>query len=238
MNFTDMQFIYLLPNSITTLNLFFGFYAIVNCLQGNVSVAFWSIIFAGFCDMLDGQIARLTKTTSDFGLQYDSLSDLVSFGVAPSLILYQWQLKAFSHWGFLVCFFFMISGALRLARFNVMTQNKGSGLYSHGLPITIAASTLTSFGIFCEHRLITDQLSYITLFLTLLLSFFMLSSLKFFSLKKIKIGSNKPLYFTLFICLSCFIVFPIGEAFFLSFLSYLAISFWVNVLNLFQGINK
>ena len=115
--------IYLLPNLITTGALFSGFYAIISSMSGVLENAAIAIIIAGFLDALDGRIARLTNTQSEFGVQYDSLSDLVAFGVAPAVLMFSWVLSDLGKFGWLVAFLYMACAALRLARFNTKPDN-------------------------------------------------------------------------------------------------------------------
>src|SRR4051812_40632505 len=110
-----MKKVFIIPNLVTTANLFCGFFSIVASIHGEFADAPWAIVVAGLFDVLDGGIAGMTNATSRFGIQYDSLSDLVSFGVAPAILLYQWALQPFDRLGWLACFFFMTCGALRLA---------------------------------------------------------------------------------------------------------------------------
>ena len=130
--------VYLLPNLITTGSLFAGFYAIVAAMDGRFYAAAWAILVALILDGLDGRIARLTQSTSGFGVQYDSLADLVSFGVAPGILAYLWALKDFKQFGWAAAFLFVVCGALRLARFNVQ-QGSFDPRYFNGLPIPAAA---------------------------------------------------------------------------------------------------
>lgn len=137
--------IYILPNLITTGNLFFGFFSIVKGLQGNFLWASGAILLAAIFDVLDGRVARMTKSTSEFGVQYDSLCDLVSFGLAPALLMYQSGLNELGRLGWIVCFLFLACGALRLARFNVQSSiGKASGDFT-GLPIPMAAGVVACF---------------------------------------------------------------------------------------------
>ena len=117
--------IYLLPNLLTTGCLFFGFYAVVAAIDKNFDHAGLAVFLAMICDTLDGRIARLTGTESAFGKEYDSLADMVAFGVAPAIVAYQWGMVRIAeyghHWGrfgWLACFFYAVAAALRLARFN------------------------------------------------------------------------------------------------------------------------
>jgi CDP-diacylglycerol--serine O-phosphatidyltransferase len=137
--------VYILPNLITTGNLFFGFFSIIKSLNGQFGWAAAAIFLAAIFDVLDGRVARLTKGTSEFGVQYDSLCDCVSFGVAPAFLMYQFGLLELGRIGWVACFMFMACGALRLARFNVLSSiGKASGDFT-GLPIPMAAITVASF---------------------------------------------------------------------------------------------
>lgn len=137
--------VYILPNLITTGNLFFGFFSIVRSMNGQFGWAAGAIFLAAIFDVLDGRVARLTKGTSEFGVQYDSLCDCVSFGVAPAFIMYKFGLSDLGRVGWVTCFLFMACGALRLARFNVLSSiGKASGDFT-GLPIPMAAIAVASF---------------------------------------------------------------------------------------------
>src|SRR3989338_10848505 len=136
--------VYVLPSLFTTASMFCGFFSIIRSINSfNSSVthftdAAWAIIIAVFFDGIDGRIARLTKTTSRFGVEYDSLSDLLSFGIAPAILMYVWGLKPYGRLGWLAAFLYFVCGALRLARFN--TQNPSNAKrYFKGLPIPCAA---------------------------------------------------------------------------------------------------
>jgi len=139
-----MKKIYLVPNIVTTANMFCGFYSIVASHHGEHLTAAWAIIVAGIFDMLDGRIARLARATSSFGVEYDSLSDLISFGVAPAFLIYTWALEPYGRLGWLAAFLFVACGALRLARFNVMGSEAPKSDFQ-GLPIPGAAGGIASF---------------------------------------------------------------------------------------------
>jgi CDP-diacylglycerol--serine O-phosphatidyltransferase len=137
--------VYILPNLITTGNLFFGFFSIVKGLQGNFLWASGAILLAAIFDVLDGRVARMTNSQSEFGVQYDSLCDLISFGAAPALLMYKAGLSEAGRLGWIVCFLFLACGALRLARFNVQSSiGKASGDFT-GLPIPMAAGVVACF---------------------------------------------------------------------------------------------
>lgn len=133
----------LLPSLLTTMNLFCGFFSVVKSLSGDYVAAGWAILFAGVFDLLDGRIARLAKAESEFGIEYDSLVDLASFGLAPSILIYTWSLAPLGKLGWLAAFLFFSCGALRLARYNVQVDNIEEHRFQ-GLPIPMAASTLAT----------------------------------------------------------------------------------------------
>lgn len=139
--------LFILPNAFTVSSIFCGMYAILHGLTGNTPESLYesaiAVFFACFFDTFDGRVARLTKTQSEFGVQLDSLADVISFGVAPALLVYKWALLPLGSIGFLGVFFYAACGAVRLARFNVMAaRDNGSGEYFTGLPIPLAASVL------------------------------------------------------------------------------------------------
>lgn len=140
---------FVLPNLFTVSSIFCGFYAVVLCTDDpsprQLYRAALSVFFAMFFDMFDGRVARLTRTQSEFGVQLDSLADLVSFGVAPALLLYRWSLSELGLVGLFVSFAFVACGALRLARFNVIAaRDRGASKYFLGLPIPLAAGTVVA----------------------------------------------------------------------------------------------
>jgi CDP-diacylglycerol--serine O-phosphatidyltransferase len=142
--------IYVLPNAVTTASLFCGFLSIVASTNQDYVKAAWFILLALIFDGLDGRVARATHTQSEFGVQYDSLSDLVSFGAAPALLAYRWALVPFESLGWFAAFTFLACGALRLARFNVHTETVPSDKFE-GLPIPAAAAFVASFVLLYYH---------------------------------------------------------------------------------------
>lgn len=179
-----MRKIYIVPNLITTANLFCGFYAITEAIQFEYVSAAWSILAAAVFDALDGRVARLAKATSKFGVEYDSLSDLVSFGIAPGILLYQWAFAPYGRLGVLAAFLFATCGALRLARFNVTTASLPKGFFL-GLPIPGAATAVATLVIahdaFGEFTLPSLGVVAWSVFLSLL----MVSTLRFPSFKEL-----------------------------------------------------
>jgi len=135
--------VYLLPNLLTTCGLFAGFYSIIATMDGAYQTAALCILVAHVFDGLDGRIARLTRSTSRFGIEYDSLSDVIAFGVAPGILVYRWALVPWGHWGWLAASLYVACGALRLARFNVQSDSSEHRTFV-GLPIPAAADTVAS----------------------------------------------------------------------------------------------
>ncbi len=176
--------IYLLPNIFTSLNIFCGFYAVIVSIDGKFLKAALAIIIAGVFDNLDGKIARATKTTSKFGVEYDSLADLISFGLAPGVMMYLWALKPLGRIGWLAAFLFMVCGALRLARFNTQVGSI-SGDHFVGLPIPAAAG-MNSVTILIFHKFSIEGTSYpiFLLMMVYLLSYLMVSTIRYDSFKK------------------------------------------------------
>jgi CDP-diacylglycerol--serine O-phosphatidyltransferase len=174
--------IYILPNIFTSLNLFCGFYAVIASINGKFVAAAIAILIGVMFDMLDGKIARATNTTSQFGLEYDSLADLVSFGLAPGVMAYMWALKPLGRIGWLAAFLFMACGALRLARFNSQVETTSSD-YFVGLPIPAGASMVATTVLFC-HRFNFAGNPIVILVMLYALSFLMVSTVKYNSFKK------------------------------------------------------
>ena len=192
--------LFVLPSLVTLSSVFCGFDAIRIAATSTGPDDFYRasllIIFAMFFDMLDGRVARMTKTQSAFGLQIDSLADIVSFGVAPAIVVYQWSLKHHPTAGLLASFAFVACGAIRLARFNVLSMGESGkptkpGKYIVGLPIPGAAGILISI-VVANHAsgssLAEEAWSWPVLGLTLLLAFLMVSTIPFRSFKDIKLN--------------------------------------------------
>jgi CDP-diacylglycerol---serine O-phosphatidyltransferase len=183
--------IYILPNLFTTLNLFCGFYAIIASVNGQFYAAGVSILIAAVFDALDGKVARATRTTSRFGVEYDSLADVISFGLAPGLMMYLWVLKPLGRLGWLAAFLFMACGALRLARFNTQVNTVKSDFFV-GLPIPAAASMLSVTVLICHRLGLEVNINKIAMLVLLYcLSFLMVSSIKYNSYKKPELFKKK-----------------------------------------------
>ena len=184
---------FLLPNLFTTAALFCGFYAVVAALSGNLDHSAVAIFIAMLLDGMDGRVARMTNTQSDFGAEYDSLSDVICFGVAPALVMYSWSLVNLGKLGWLVAFLHTVCTAIRLARFNV----KSSAVMNefHGLPCPSAAGLLAAIVWSCYDSNIlgnATMLPQLIAVVSVMLSFFMVSTLSYPSFKTVKLKGNLP----------------------------------------------
>ncbi len=193
---------YLLPNLFTTAALFAGFYAIVASINGGYFGAAVAIYIAMVLDGMDGRIARLTNTATDFGAEYDSLSDMISFGLAPALVMYQWSLVTLGKLGWLAAFIYTSAAALRLARFNTQVGSADKH-YFQGLPSPAAAALLAGIVWLGEDYGFTDGklLSPFTILLTLLASLLMVSNIRYHSLKTFDFKGRVPFVTGLFVVL-------------------------------------
>jgi CDP-diacylglycerol--serine O-phosphatidyltransferase len=188
----DKKGIYILPNLFTSCSLFCGFYAIIATIQGRYDPAAVAILISSIFDGLDGKIARFTNTTSQFGAEYDSLSDLVAFGVAPGLLAFEWSLKSFGRLGWLAVFLYIICGALRLARFNIQKNNLESHHFK-GLPIPGAAILIATLVLFINSLGGLTVNKYIFIIsIIYLLSFLMVSTIDYLSFKELELFKQKP----------------------------------------------
>lgn len=186
--------VYLLPNLCTTASLFCGFYSVVKSLSGDFTSAAWAILLAGVFDLLDGRIARLAKAESAFGIEYDSLVDLASFGLAPGILVYTWSLYGMRKLGWLAAFLFFACGALRLARFNVQHDDVELEFFQ-GLPIPLAAYVLATYVIFYHHMSVfPPEGSIFVVVLTILLAFLMVSTIRYRSMKVIDIRRRNSFF--------------------------------------------
>ncbi len=178
--------VYILPNLLTTASLFAGFMGILWAMQGRYESCALAILVSTLFDGLDGKIARLTRTTSEFGVQYDSLCDLVAFGVTPALLLYHWQLNLYGRLGLMACFLLLACGALRLARFNVQSAITSKKFFI-GLPIPAAGcivATLVLAAPYLPEVIQENTLPLGSLILAYGLSFLMVSRVRYASFKE------------------------------------------------------
>jgi CDP-diacylglycerol--serine O-phosphatidyltransferase len=223
--------VYLLPNTITLCGMFAGFYAILSAINGNFLHAAWAIVIANIFDGLDGWIARLTNTTTRFGIELDSLSDLVAFGVAPAIMIYKWALIPFGKLGWAAAFLFVACGALRLARFNVQTGAPGSKAFK-GMPIPGAATIIASIVIFYyEFWTGIPEKNIFFPVITILLSLLMVSTLRYHGLKEVDFRERKPFWVLIVFVLVLFVllIHP-STAIFIFAMAYL---FWGIIENIY-----
>jgi len=199
-NFSDesrrRRSIYLLPNVFTTANLFAGFYAVVQAINGRFEIAAIAIFVAMIFDGMDGRVARLTNTQSAFGEQYDSLSDMTSFGIAPALVMYQWSLQGLGRWGWLAAFIYVVGAALRLARFNTNIAVVDKRFFQ-GLPSPAAAALLAGFiWVAIDNRLQlgTGTISWCAFIITVYAGIAMVSNTPFYSGKSFALGHSVPFW--------------------------------------------
>ena len=201
--------IYVLPNLFTTANLFCGFYAVIASMKEMYEIAAVTILIAVVLDSLDGRIARITHTTSKFGAEYDSLCDLVTFGVAPAILVYNWSLLSYGKWGWLVAFLFVVCGALRLARFNVQIGVIDSRVFN-GLPIpggaaVVATGVLLFYYLGGDGRFPDPSIMIGVVAIAL----FMVSSIKYYSFKDLHYFLRKP--FMSFVLIVVILVIVVAE---------------------------
>lgn len=183
--------IYILPNLMTIGNLFCGFFSIIMTFQGDFKSASIAIVVAALFDQLDGRLARLTRATSKFGAELDSLCDLVSFGVAPAMLMYQWSLSPFGRLGMMAAFLFAACGALRLARFNVQVGVVEKN-YFQGLPIPMAAGIVASSYLAFQDMQWRALKSIPLLAMTILLAIVMVSNFRYRSFKDLDLKQRLP----------------------------------------------
>ncbi len=187
--------IYILPNLFTTGSLFAGFYSMVATLGGDYRTAAIWVLVSSIFDGLDGKVARATGTTSKFGVEYDSLADLVAFGVTPGLLMYSWALKPFGRLGWLAAFLFVVCGALRLARFNVQVNTVESKRFV-GLPIPAAASMVSATVLLFYHFGWPSSYKKLAILVLIYsLAFLMVSNIKYYSFKDPGIIRRQPFAF-------------------------------------------
>lgn len=187
--------IYLLPNLLTTAALFSGFYSVIAAMKGLFDIAAIAIFIAMIADMLDGRVARMTNTQSAFGAEYDSLSDMLAFGIAPALLVYSWSLANLGKLGWLVAFLYTAATALRLARFNTQVSDQDKR-YFQGLPSPAAAAVVTSMIWLGYESDVVDgtSLAIPAAILTVMVAALMVSTVRYYSFKQIDFKGKVPFF--------------------------------------------
>lgn len=200
--------IYLLPNLFTTAALFSGFYAIVQAMNGNFEYSAIAVFIAMVLDGLDGRVARLTGTQSEFGAEYDSMSDMVSFGVAPALIVYEWALKEMNQWGWIIAFIYCACAALRLARFNTNIEVVDKRFFQ-GLPSPAAAALIAGLvWVMLDFHVQGSDVKWLACIVTLFAALTMVSNIPFYSGKEINLRRRVPFVTVLLLVLFFFVLIP------------------------------
>jgi CDP-diacylglycerol--serine O-phosphatidyltransferase len=195
--------IYLLPNLFTTGALFAGFYAIVQAMNSRYEHAAIAVFIAMVLDGLDGRVARMTRTQSEFGAEYDSLSDMVCFGVAPALIMYEWALQGFGRMGWIIAFIYCVGAALRLARFNTNIDVVDKR-YFQGLPSPAAAALVVGFIWVSDDFQISrvETVRWLAALLTLYAGLTMVANVPFYSFKDFNLRRSVPFWAILLVVLA------------------------------------
>ena len=224
-----------IPNLFTAMNMFCGFFSIINTSQQKYFYAAWLIIIAAIFDMLDGLVARLTKSSSEIGVELDSLSDIVSFGTAPAFLIYSIYLFQYEVWGILISSSLLIAGGFRLARFNVQLVGFDKKFFK-GLPIPTAAIVLTSFMLtfYKSGEGFTEFYQSLIIPLVILLSLLMVSKIKYDTLPNISVAGfkEKPATSIFLILAAVAMIITKGKALFYIFVFILVFGIFRHVYNL------
>ncbi|MBI3898049.1 MAG: CDP-diacylglycerol--serine O-phosphatidyltransferase [Gammaproteobacteria bacterium] len=201
--------IYILPSLFTTANLFAGFYAIAQSMNGNFELAPLAIFVAMLLDTIDGRVARLTHTESEFGFHYDSLVDMVSFGLAPALIMYQWALAGMGKLGWLAAFIYAAGAGLRLARFNALASKPASDKrYFRGLPSPSAAALVVGFvWVLYTTGVPGRDISILALVVTVVSGLLMVSNIRYRTFKDLDMRGRMPFVAVIIVPLVFVLVF-------------------------------
>ncbi|HFE37116.1 MAG TPA: CDP-diacylglycerol--serine O-phosphatidyltransferase [Gammaproteobacteria bacterium] len=223
--------IYLLPNLFTTGCLFSGFYAILSAMSGHFEQAAIAIFVAMVLDGLDGRVARLTNTASEFGVQYDSLADMVSFGLAPALIMYQWAFVGLGKLGWAVAFAYVAGTALRLARFNTQAEVADKRFFQ-GLPSPSAAAVVAGLiWMSVDNGLTGEDIKVIALLVTFAAGLFMVSNFRYYSFKEVDFKGKVP-FVTMLLLVLVFVFITLDPPqilfglFFIYMMSGLILTLW------------
>ena len=212
---------YILPNMFTAASIFVGIFSMVSAIKGDYELAAWLVVLALIFDALDGRVARLTNTCSRFGVEFDSLADIVSFGVAPALLIYMYIGHDFGRIGIVVSAMYVVLGAIRLARFNVTTSQIEPSVFI-GVPIPTAAVFISVLVLLFEDYASMHEYKYFILIAAVLISLLMVSNIRYPSFKKLDLQSLHfmRLFVTLLIVASVIVVYP-KEGFALIFILYI-----------------
>ncbi len=215
--------VYILPNLFTTGSMFAAFLGMLWVMNGNFEFAATAVLISALLDGLDGKVARLTGSASEFGIQYDSLADAVAFGVSPAFMIYMWKLKAFGRWGIAISFLFLACCVLRLARFNVTTATSSKKFFI-GLPTPAAGCALACLVLFSadQPEIVTTALPVFTLIFTFCLGILMVSRIRYLSFKDYGFVKAHPFRYVVISVILFVLIFSQPRIFgFLTFFIYL-----------------
>lgn len=224
-----------IPNLFTATNMFCGFLSIISASNGNYNYAAWLIIVAAIFDALDGLVARLTNSSSELGVELDSLSDIVSFGAAPSFLIYSTYFYQFDNIGIILSSLILIAGGFRLARFNVQLVGFEKSFFL-GLPIPTAALTIVSFVLAFYNNGFANPYSDIVIPLVVILSYLMVSNIRYESLPKFSMDGikDKPFHFIFLIVATALVLFLYTEGLFYTFILMILIGIFRYLFNLIK----
>jgi len=222
-----------IPNLFTAINMFCGFLSILSASEGNFNYAAWLIFIAAIFDALDGLVARLTNSSSELGVELDSLSDIVSFGAAPSFLLYKTFFYSMNTWGIIISALPLIAGGFRLARFNIQLVGFSKSFFL-GLPIPSSALTIASFVLAFYNDGYLKPISDFITPMILVLSFLMVSNIRYETLPKISLKSikEKPFHFIFLIIAILLVVFMYKRGLFLVFVFMIVIGIFRHIYRL------
>lgn len=227
------------PNLFTAMNMFCGFLSILSASEGNYNYAAWLIFIAGLFDALDGMVARFTNSTSELGVELDSLSDIVSFGVAPSFLLYKTYFCQMDVWGIILSSLLLIAGGFRLARFNLQVVGFEKSFFL-GLPIPSAALTIASFVLAFYNEGFAEPFSHMVIPLITVISYLMISSIRYetiprFSFKGLK---EKPYHFLFISASAILIILTYKRGIFLTFVFMILIGIFRHLYHKLLSFKK
>lgn len=226
----------IIPNLFTAINMFCGFLSILSASEGNYNYAAWLIFIAATFDALDGMVARLTNSTSELGVELDSLSDIVSFGAAPSFLLYKTYFYSMDTWGIIISALPLIAGGFRLARFNIQLVGFSKSFFL-GLPIPSSALTIASFVLAFYNDGYQKPISEFVTPMILILAFLMVSNIRYETIPKISLNSvkEKPFHFIFLIVAVLLVVFMYKRGLFLVFVLMIVIGMFRHIYRLIKS---
>jgi len=225
-----------IPNLFTAINMFCGFLSILSASEENYNYAAWLIFIAAIFDALDGMVARLTNSSSELGVELDSLSDIVSFGAAPSFLLYKTFFYSMGTWGIIISALPLIAGGFRLARFNIQLVGFSKSFFL-GLPIPSSALTIASFILAFFNDGFSKPISDFITPMILVLSFLMVSNIRYETLPKISVKSikEKPYHFIFLIFAVVLVAFMYVKGLFLAFVFMIVIGIFRHIYKLIKS---